>query len=131
MDSKGAGLELAKPETATKKLVAYLNDGDIDGILSLYETSAVFADYDGVARGPDEIRTAHQAFLDSALTLTLKESLAFEADNLALVHWSWSVAHVDGSTMDGVSAEVLRRQADGQWKFVIDNSDGAALVGLL
>lgn len=124
-------MESAKPEAVTEMLVGYLNDSDIDGILALYETSAVFADYDGVARGPDEIRTAHQAFLDSALTLTLKESLVLEADDIALVHWSWTVTRDDASTMDGVSAEVLRRQADGRWKFVIDNSDGAALVGLL
>lgn len=31
--------------------------------------------------------------------------------------------------MEGAGAEVLRRQADGSWKFVIDNSDGAAMVG--
>ena len=27
------------------------------------------------------------------------------------------------------TAEVLRRQADGRWKFVIDNPDGPALIG--
>ena len=90
-----------------------------------------FAHFDGVARGPVEIRSAHQGFLDSGLTLSLKESLAFEADDIALVHWSWTVVDGDGSTAEGVSAEVLRRQSDGSWKFIIDNSDGSALVGLL
>jgi ketosteroid isomerase-like protein len=65
------------------------------------------------------------------MTLTLKNSVVFEVDNIALVHWSWTVSRSDGSVMEGVSAEVLRRQADGSWKFLIDNSDGSALVGLL
>ncbi len=124
-------MDSEKPEAVTEMLVAYLNDGDLDGIVRLYESNAMFADYEGLATGPDEIRAAHEAFLAEALTLTLKESLVFEADDIALVHWSWTVARGDGSTMDGVSAEVLRRQVDGQWKFIIDNSDGAALVGHL
>ena len=69
--------------------------------------------------------------MQSGLTLTLKESVVFEADDIALVHWSWSVGRRDGSSAEGVSAEVLRRQADGTWKFIIDNSDGSALVGVL
>lgn len=118
------------PEQVTRRLVTLLNAGDLDAIVALYEGAAVFADYDGVARGPDAIRAAHKAFLDDGLELTLRDSVVFEADDIALVHWSWAVARRDGSTSDGVSAEVLRRQSDGTWKFIIDNSDGAALLGL-
>lgn len=130
LDSKEVGLA-TKPEAVTEMLVTFLNDGDLDSIVGLYESGAVFADYEGVAKGTTEIRAAHQAFLNEALTLTLKESLTLEADDIALVHWSWTVARGDGSTSDGVSAEVLRRQPDGQWKFIIDNSDGAGLIGHL
>ena len=124
MDSNG-------PEQVSKLLVAFLNDGDIEGLLGLYEQDAMFADFDGRAQGTADIRSVHQEFLDTGMTLTLKNSLAFEVDSIALVHWSWTVSRSDGSTMEGVSAEVLRQQADGSWKFLIDNSDGSALVGLL
>ena len=63
------------------------------------------------------------------LVLTLRESAVFEADNIALVQWAWTVTQRDGSSMEGASAEVLRKQSDGSWKFLIDNSDGAALIG--
>ena len=53
-----------------------------------------------------------------------------EADNIALVHWSWTVRGRDGMSTDGTTAEVLRRQPDGSWKFIIDNSDGSALLGV-
>jgi ketosteroid isomerase-like protein len=103
----------------------------MEGLLGLYEQDAVFADFDGRAQGTANILSVHQEFLDSRMTLTLKNSVVFEVDNIALVHWSWTVSRSDGSVMEGVSAEVLRRQADGSWKFLIDNSDGSALVGLL
>jgi len=123
-------LDSSRPELVSKQLEAFLDVGDIDGLLGLYEKDAVFADLDGAVTGLNDIRSAHQRFLDSGLTLTLNDSVVFEADDIALVHWSWTVGKGDGSSMEGVSAEVLRRQPDGSWKFIIDNSDGSALVGL-
>ena len=55
-------------------------------------------------------------------------SVVFEAGNLALVHWSWTMKCPDGRTAEGATAEVLWKQADGSWKFVIDNPDGPALI---
>ncbi|MGB7860868.1 MAG: nuclear transport factor 2 family protein [Acidimicrobiia bacterium] len=124
-------MESRRPESVTETLVTLLAEGDIDGIVSLYEDAAVFADFDGVAVGPSQIRAAHRKFLGLGLTLQLNRVLTFEADDIALVHWAWTVVGRDGSSNEGISAEVLRRQADGSWKFIIDNSDGAALVGLL
>jgi hypothetical protein len=34
----------------------------------------------------------------------------------------------DGRVAEGATAEVLRSQPDGTWKFVIDNPDGPALI---
>jgi len=117
------------PESVTEKLVEFFAVGDLDGVISLYETDAVFIEVDGVSRGLTEIRSAHQRFAGSGLALTLHDSATFEMGDLALVHWTWTVSDEKGAVMEGTSAEVLRRQADGSWKFVIDNSDGAAMVG--
>ena len=118
-----------RPVEVSRLLVSLLEDGDLDAVMNLYEDDSVFADFDGVAEGVDSIRAAHERFMASGLTLSLNESLVFEADDIALVQWAWTVTGLDGSMTDGVSAEVLRRQADGNWKFLIDNPDGAALVG--
>ena len=119
------------PEQVSRRLERCLRAGDVEALRDLYEPGAIFADYDGTAEGWDAIRAVHQGFIAGGLALTLVDSLVLEAGNIALVHWTWSVQHSDGSTVEGVSAEVLRRQTDGSWKFIIDNSDGAALVGLL
>jgi ketosteroid isomerase-like protein len=120
-----------RPELASELLVDRLLSNDVEGLRDLYETDAVFADDEGTATGWSEIKAAHQRFLDTGLTLRLIDSVVFQADGIALVHWSWTVTEPDGVAFDGTSAEVLRRQADGSWKFLIDNSDGPALIGLI
>jgi len=128
MCSEECGLQdLSRPERVGEALVELLNAGDLAGIMDLYEGGSVFVDLAGAVRG-DGIRAAHQGFLDAGNTLRLERCAVFEAEDLALVHWAWTVTHRDGSSMEGVSAEVLRRQPNGDWRFVIDNSDGSALV---
>lgn len=110
-------------------LVSLLEKGDVEGAALLYEEDALFIELDGVSRGRSEIIAAHQRFIDSGLRLRLVDSVTYVMDDLALVQWSWIVELGGGDTMEGVSAEVLRRQADGSWLFVIDNSDGSAMIG--
>lgn len=109
-------------------LVSLLKAGDIEAVAALYEPDAVFAEVTGAVQGPDGIRAAHRRFVESGFTLQLDDFAVFEAGDIALVHWSWTVTDADGSSMEGVSAEVLRRQSSGDWKYIIDNSDGAAMV---
>lgn len=61
-------------------------------------------------------------------TLDLKVTSVLEAGSLALVIGVWTFA---GTGPDGTpvklashSADVLRRQTDGSWRFVIDNPWG-------
>jgi len=117
------------PEHVSERLVSLLNTGDIDAVLALYEDDAVFADLGGSVRGLEAIGEAHREFFESGYVLSLNHPAVFESGDIALVHWSWTVTRPDGSPIEGVSAEVLRRQPDGQWKYVIDNSDGAAVIG--
>lgn len=52
----------------------------------------------------------------------------FAAGNLALIHTPWTMRMPDGSSPEGATAEVVRRQSDRTWKYIIDNPDGTALL---
>lgn len=121
----------SSPEMASRLLERFLGQGDIDAVLDLYEDDAVFADLAGAVKGSADIAAAHRDFLASGFTLELNDSVTLQSGDIALVHWSWTVRRGDGSPIEGTSVEVLRRQTDGSWKFLIDNSDGPALIGLL
>ena len=106
----------------------YFADGDLDGLMSLYENEAVFPTARATATGPDEIRQTLKAYLDSGAKLVFGRSLVFIAGDLALIHSPWTMHKADGSSSEGVTAEVVRRQTDGSWKYIIDNPDGSALL---
>jgi ketosteroid isomerase-like protein len=117
-----------EPAEASTLFERYFADGDLEGLMSLYEEGAVFPTPHGTSTGHDEIRATLQAYLDSGAKLVFGESLVFSAGNLALIHTPWTMRMPDGSTPEGATAEVVRRQSDGSWKYIIDNPDGTALL---
>ena len=106
-----------------------INSGNIDSLMSLYEGEAAFAAEPGsLNHGLAGVREALAGFIAMKGTLDLKVTRVLEASDLALVTTVWSF---NGTGLDGEpvklaarSADVLRRQADGSWRFVIDNPWG-------
>jgi ketosteroid isomerase-like protein len=97
--------------------------------MTLYEPGAVFATQPGkLTSGLPGIREALSNFVAAKGRLDLKVTRVIEGGDLALVIGVWSFV---GTAPDGQplklaakSADVLRRQKDGTWRFVIDNPWG-------
>jgi uncharacterized protein (TIGR02246 family) len=124
-------MSTATPEQVLATIVEGINAGDLDALMSLYEDGAAFATEPGsLAHGASGIRGALAGFVSMRGTLDLEVTRVLEVDDLALVTGVWSF---DGTGPDGEpvrltasNADVLRRQADGTWRFVIDNPWGTA-----
>ena len=117
------------PEQLLKSIVDGINTGNIDGLMSLYEPEAAFASQPGsLGHGPAAVRASLGAFIAMQGTLDLKVTRVLEAGGLAFVAgvWSFTGTGPDGKpvTLNGRNGDVLRRQADGSWRFVIDNPWG-------
>jgi len=117
------------PEQVLASIVDGINTGDLDALLTLYESDAAFATQPGrLARGVSGVRESLAAFTGMKGTLDLKVTRVLEAGGLALVTGVWSFAGTgpDGQPVEltGHNADVLRRQSDGSWRFVIDNPWG-------
>jgi uncharacterized protein (TIGR02246 family) len=125
---KSAGMVTAMgPEGMHRKFEAAFNAGDVAALVALYESNAVLVAVPGhLARGKDAIRAAYQQILAIRPTMRLETTAAFQtADGLALTHGKWRLTGKgpDGQPFQrsGVSAEVLRQQADGSWLYILDN----------
>ena len=117
------------PEEVLNSIVEGINTGNIDSLMTLYESGACFATQPGqLAKSPESVRQCLLNFIDLKGNLDLKVKRVLQASDLALVttEWSFSGTGPDGSpvNMASKSADVLRRQDDGTWKFVIDNPWG-------
>jgi uncharacterized protein (TIGR02246 family) len=117
------------PEQVLNAIVDGINTGNLGGLLSLYEPEAAFATQPGsLAHGLAGVRESLAAFLAMKGTLDLKVTRVLEAGGLALVAgvWSFTGTGPDGAPvkLTGHNADVLRRQGDGSWRFVIDNPWG-------
>ncbi len=120
-----------KPEECDTLLIEAANRGDLEAAMALYEPNASFVQESGqVVTGLAAIREVMQGFLALKPKFTI-EVKAVQSGNgdLALLRAKWSMAGTgpDGKpvTMSGNSTEVVRRQSDGTWRFVIDNPRGA------
>lgn len=108
--------------------------GDAAGLVALYEPEAVFEPQIGVTlRGSAEIRPALAglAALRPRIEYTGEPDVVV-VDDIAIVSNSWAMeAELPDGSMHregGLSADVLRRQADGTWLVLIDQTRGATLT---
>ena len=117
------------PEQVLASIAEGINTGNLDALVALYEPQAAFAIQPGsLNHGLPGIREALAGFIAMKGTLDLKVNRVLEASELALVTtvWSFTGTGPDGKPVKlaAKSADVLRRQADGSWRFVIDNPWG-------
>ena len=114
------------PEDVQPEFLKAFNAGDIDALMALYEPDAAFVPEPGqLVTGIASVREALNGFLALKGTLEHKNQVVIPAEDLALLHGEWVLRHPDANgnpaEMPMQSTEVVRRQADGSWRYIIDN----------
>lgn len=129
LDIEDKGMRNSTPEQLLELIVDGINTGNLDGLMTLYEPTAAFAAEPGkLAQGLAGVRESLTGFIAMKGKLDLKVTRVLEAGGLALVvgEWTFSGTGPDSKPVKLASknTDVLRRQADGSWRFVIDNPWG-------
>jgi uncharacterized protein (TIGR02246 family) len=115
------------PEDCDRLFAEHVNAGDLEALLALYESDCAFVKSDGsVATGHAAIRDVLARMLATRPAIrTEVTKVVRTGDALAIVYNNWSLTAkgADGGTIQraGRALEVVRRQADGTWKFAIDD----------
>ena len=109
------------------RFAAALAAGDLDALMRLYAPDAVLIP--GPDRPPlvghEAIRGELSTYLGSPSTIRTIDRSTHVNGSLALITATWEITADDGTTQRGTAAEVLRRESDGRWVYVIDNPYGA------
>lgn len=121
---------VTNPADMNHSFARAFNSGDIDAVLSLYEPDAVLrVDHTGTdITGVACIAEAIASLRELGGTMTSTNNFCVRHGDLAVLRADWVLNDADGAVvLQGSSAEVLRRQADGTWKMIVDHAVGASL----
>lgn len=120
-------MAVMRPKDMNGAFAEAVNSGDLEQVLALYEPDAVLAPRPGErARGLGEIRAALHELLSLGGEMESRNVWCIQAGELALLRGEWRLRGTapDGSPLELASptAEVVRRQPDGSWLYVIDHA---------
>jgi uncharacterized protein (TIGR02246 family) len=118
------------PEDCDRLFEEYVNGGDLDALVALYEPSGVLVQQD---RNPAAGHAAISEVLAPMLAAGVKIRMhvihtARAGEDLAMLYNDWEASGPgpDGrpAAFQGKAIEVVRRQADGTWRFALDDPYG-------
>jgi ketosteroid isomerase-like protein len=119
------------PSDFNRKWADAFNAGDLPLLMTMYEADAVLVPGPDAApiQGHDAIEAALQWFLDLRGQLHFTPRHWLVQGDLAMGSVAFTMEggrDPDGNPvpLTGTTAEVVRRQADGTWKYVIDHPFG-------
>lgn len=121
------------PEMAVAEFVEAINRADLACALQCYEESAVFVAQPGVVvSGHEGIREALGEMLALRPRIHTESFEVIRNDDVALYHSSWRMVGRSGEGDEvsevGMSADILRRQPNGEWRIAIDNPWGTGVL---
>ena len=121
-----------QPEGIVTSLLERFHSDKVSAMMALYDPEAVFIANDGrTITDHAEIAARLERDLRLGLPLVTNVRHVFVADDIAQIVVDWSI---DGRGPDGKhvhlggsASDIVRRGADGRWRYLIDNNQGTAV----
>lgn len=116
-------MPVERPELINAAFANGYNARDVDALLDLYEPTASVVNRDGtIAMGVEGLREHLAGLVAIGGRMTSTNRYAIVHEDIALVRADWVIDLEDGGApIHGSTSEVLRRQPDGSWRYVIDH----------
>jgi uncharacterized protein (TIGR02246 family) len=129
LSAEGTSPAAAKIQSTIDAMTSAFAAGDIDRILSTYESGAVVVGEPGMpVTGMPALREMFERFVALDPKFTFIDHEVVEAGDIALHLNTWKMEGrlADGTPVEqgGLSVVVLRKQVDGRWLMVIDHPYG-------
>src|SRR5262245_2135656 len=111
-------MKAKNPEEICQIFKECMAKGDLDSVMSVYDTDAVFVNQSGnITKSREELEQELGPFAAMKARFDYDIKRIVQAGDIALMHTEWEVA--GPQPMKVYAIEVARRQTDGSWRWLI------------
>lgn len=115
-----------RAEDAHATLAAAFNTGDVATVMNMYDVTGIIVPEPGKpVSGRDKFEEAIKAILSIKGKMEIKTVYCLQTGNIAVGRSEWSITDGDEVKISAKGIEVMKQQADGAWKIVVDHAFGA------
>ena len=115
-----------RAEDAHATLAAAFNTGNPEIVMSMYDTAGIIVpEPEKPVSGTEKFKEAIKAILSIRGKMEIKTVYCLQTGNIAVGRSEWSITDGNEVKVSAKGIEVMRQQADGTWKIVIDHAFGA------
>jgi len=115
-----------RAEDAHSTLASAYNTGDLATVLSMYDVTGIIVPEPGKpVSGKEKFEEAVKAILSVKGKMEIRTVYCLRIGDLAVGRSEWSITDGDEVKISAKGIEVMKQQADGSWKIVIDHAFGA------
>jgi len=115
-----------RAEDAHKTLAAAFNTGDVQTVLKMYDFEGIIVPEPGKpVSGRAKFEEAIKSILAIKGKMDIKTVYCLQTGDLAVGRSEWNITDGKEVKVSAKGIEVMKQQADGTWKIVIDHAFGA------
>ena len=115
-----------RAEDVHTALAAAYNTGKVATVMSMYDVTGIIVPEPGKpVSGKEKFEEAIKAILSVKGKMEIKTVYCFQTGDIAVGRSEWNITDGNEVKVSAKGIEVMKQQADGTWKIVIDHAFGA------
>lgn len=115
-----------RAEDVHAALAAAFNTRDMSNILRVYDFNGVIVPEPGKpVSGRENFEEAVRGILSIEGTMEIRTVYCLQAGDVAVGRSEWNITNDNEVKISAKGIEVMKQQADGTWKIIIDHAFGA------
>jgi ketosteroid isomerase-like protein len=115
-----------KAEDAHAALAAAFNTGNVATVMNMYDVTGIIVPEPGKpVSGKEKFEEAIKGILSIKGKMEIKTVYCLQSGNIAVGRSEWNIKDGNEIKISAKGIEVMRQQADGTWKIVVDHAFGA------
>lgn len=115
-----------RAEDAHATLAAAFNTGNLTTVLNMYDFNGIIVPEPGKpVSGKEKFEEAIKGLLAIKGKMEIKTVYCLQTGNIAVGRSEWNITDGNEVKVSSKGIEVMRQQADGGWKIIIDHAFGA------